>query len=176
MIYLASCYIQVGYREGITEGKEAKLQQGFDEGFAASVPTSRRIGRLRGQAHSFLAYLKALQTSTSSTSTSSSSQNTALVRSLFQETSHLLSSLSNIKRQDLFPPDLEAKAHAKTHAGEEQEDDLSSDRKDVEDLELAFESMAGRRTSLSQDEIREEALLSMMEARLDALKRKAGLQ
>jgi hypothetical protein len=38
----------VGYREGITAGKESALQEGFDTGFASvGAPLGRDIGFIR---------------------------------------------------------------------------------------------------------------------------------
>jgi hypothetical protein len=46
---------QAGYRDGISAGKEAALQEGFDVGFAdAGAPCGRELGVLRGLAAALL--------------------------------------------------------------------------------------------------------------------------
>ncbi|KAI8917058.1 essential protein Yae1, N terminal-domain-containing protein, partial [Powellomyces hirtus] len=37
-----------GYKDGITEGKKASLQQGFDQGYGNGVDIGLQLGRLRG--------------------------------------------------------------------------------------------------------------------------------
>lgn len=49
---------QAGYRDGISAGKEAALQEGFDAGFArAGAPRGRELGVLRGLAAALLHHL-----------------------------------------------------------------------------------------------------------------------
>ena len=51
----ASLCGQAGYRDGISAGKEAALQEGFDAGFAdTGAPRGREIGVLRGLAAALL--------------------------------------------------------------------------------------------------------------------------
>jgi hypothetical protein len=46
---------QAGYRDGISAGKEAALQEGFDAGFAdTGAPRGRELGILRGLAAALL--------------------------------------------------------------------------------------------------------------------------
>ncbi|TPX62876.1 hypothetical protein PhCBS80983_g00143 [Powellomyces hirtus] len=40
-----------GYKDGITEGKKASLQQGFDQGYGNGVDIGLQLGRLRGIAN-----------------------------------------------------------------------------------------------------------------------------
>jgi hypothetical protein len=49
---------QAGYRDGISAGKEAALQEGFDTGFARTgAPRGRELGVLRGLAAALLLHL-----------------------------------------------------------------------------------------------------------------------
>ena len=49
------CRGQAGYRDGISAGKEAALQEGFDSGFAdTGAPHGRELGVLRGLAVALL--------------------------------------------------------------------------------------------------------------------------
>lgn len=49
---------QAGYRDGISTGKEAALQEGFDAGFARTgAPRGRELGVLRGLAATLLLHL-----------------------------------------------------------------------------------------------------------------------
>ncbi|ORZ01019.1 hypothetical protein BCR43DRAFT_434255 [Syncephalastrum racemosum] len=37
-----------GYKEGIVEGKEVRMQNGFDQGFVEGLAAGKALGRLRG--------------------------------------------------------------------------------------------------------------------------------
>ncbi|KAF7345106.1 Yae1-N domain-containing protein [Mycena venus] len=55
---ISSEFTNVGYREGITAGKESALQEGFDTGFAGvGAPLGRDIGFLRGMSSALVAFL-----------------------------------------------------------------------------------------------------------------------
>lgn len=41
-------FFKAGYREGLDSGKEANLQQGFNQGFIYGANMSREWGKLRG--------------------------------------------------------------------------------------------------------------------------------
>ncbi|KAI9015073.1 hypothetical protein BC832DRAFT_189781 [Gaertneriomyces semiglobifer] len=38
----------VGYKEGISEGKQVSLQQGFDQGYVEGAEIAHQLGRMRG--------------------------------------------------------------------------------------------------------------------------------
>ncbi|EFX71228.1 hypothetical protein DAPPUDRAFT_309156 [Daphnia pulex] len=42
-----ACHSQ-GYLEGLTEGKERKLQEGFDQGYLAGIQQSQRLAEVKG--------------------------------------------------------------------------------------------------------------------------------
>ncbi|KAH9022312.1 hypothetical protein EDB85DRAFT_2151806 [Lactarius pseudohatsudake] len=55
---LSTNFTTAGYRDGISSGKEAALQEGFDAGFArAGAPRGRELGVLRGLAAALLLHL-----------------------------------------------------------------------------------------------------------------------
>ncbi|KAI9430227.1 hypothetical protein H4582DRAFT_2064040 [Lactarius indigo] len=55
---LSTTFTTAGYRDGISAGKEAALQEGFDAGFARSgAPRGRELGVLRGLAAALLLHL-----------------------------------------------------------------------------------------------------------------------
>ena len=55
MMMIHHCCGQAGYRDGISAGKEAALQEGFDAGFAdTGAPRGRELGVLRGLAAALL--------------------------------------------------------------------------------------------------------------------------
>ncbi|KAH8981868.1 hypothetical protein EDB92DRAFT_1952762 [Lactarius akahatsu] len=55
---LSTNFTTAGYRDGISSGKEAALQEGFDAGFARTgAPRGRELGVLRGLAAALLLYL-----------------------------------------------------------------------------------------------------------------------
>ncbi|KAH9172071.1 hypothetical protein EDB89DRAFT_1967542 [Lactarius sanguifluus] len=55
---LSTNFTTAGYRDGISSGKEAALQEGFDVGFARTgAPRGRELGVLRGLAAALLLHL-----------------------------------------------------------------------------------------------------------------------
>lgn len=162
-------YADVGYREGISEGKLSSLQEGFDQSFKTSVPPVRRLGRLRGAAAALLAY-----TTGSKTTSTSTSPDEALV----EKVRALISDLGRIKPSDILPIDQEALDHAKEHVGDEHED-LPREKKELDDLVDAFDVMAGQKVdgvNVAGERVQREAeLLSLLEQRFDVLQRSAGL-
>ncbi|KAJ3838056.1 hypothetical protein F5878DRAFT_652273 [Lentinula raphanica] len=97
-------FTTAGYREGITAGKEAALQEGFDAGFATvGVPIGREIGILRGVISALLSYV------------SLHGENLPGGESTLIEVRSIASQLSNIRFADIAPRDLEAEEHAREH-------------------------------------------------------------
>ncbi|KAK4055654.1 hypothetical protein OIV83_000200 [Microbotryomycetes sp. JL201] len=133
---LSSKFTDAGYRDGITEGKNSKLQQGFDQGFGLAAPYARRVGILRGVATSLLSLMTALSASTSgarsfgstaSSSAGSSKPGPAWVQATFNDETgrdktrivaqlrNIVERLSKLDESKVVPPDLEAIEHAQTH-------------------------------------------------------------
>nr|XP_018265652.1 uncharacterized protein I303_02023 [Kwoniella dejecticola CBS 10117]OBR87810.1 hypothetical protein I303_02023 [Kwoniella dejecticola CBS 10117] len=163
---LSNKFSDAGYREGITDGKLSTLQQGFDEGFAASVPLSRRVGVLRGKAAALLAI--AIATASAKSPTASPSRNT-ITSPTTEARSHshlhseidivdsireLIRQLSQLRRDDILPEDEERIAHEKEEHGHPTEgegkngnDDENkfeldrNDKRDLENLERSLEMM-----------------------------------
>ena len=120
-------YWQAGYREGITAGKEAASQEGFDVGFAnVGVPIGRELGLLRGASSVVLAFLN------KSSDISEKAQ-------MLAEAQEISSQLSRVRFSDIMPRDLEAEAHAREHLEAEGiELDINeeiADKREVEGLE-----------------------------------------
>lgn len=125
---LSSDFINAGYREGITAGKEGALQEGFDEGFAQTgAPTGRNLGMLRGFASALVSFLG-----------SSSAQGLPGREQLLNEARSISSALSNVRFSDIVPPDMQAIEHAKEHM-EDAEDVVTSEelqeKRNLESLE-----------------------------------------
>ncbi|KAF8889022.1 hypothetical protein BD779DRAFT_1439678 [Infundibulicybe gibba] len=128
---MSSDFTNVGYREGITSGKEAFLQDGFDAGFAdVGAPLGRELGMLRGVASATLAYL---------TFPASGVGNEMERQSMAVEARDIVSKLSDIRFSDIAPRDLEAEEHARQHLGlEDSEMELNEelmDKRKMENLE-----------------------------------------
>lgn len=122
-----NCFGQAGYREGITAGKEAASQEGFDVGFAnVGVPIGRELGLLRGTSSVVLAFLN------KSSDISEKAQ-------MLAEAQEISSQLSRVRFSDIMPRDLEAEAHAREHLEAEGiELDMNeelADKREVEGLE-----------------------------------------
>ncbi len=98
--------VQAGYRDGISAGKEAALQEGFDAGFARTgAPRGRELGVLRGLAAALLLRL----TRSSPGPAAELAQTQARVREIVDK-------LAAMRFADLVPRDEEATAHADAHA------------------------------------------------------------
>ncbi|KZT50676.1 hypothetical protein CALCODRAFT_444232 [Calocera cornea HHB12733] len=115
---LAEKYTNDGYREGITAGKEAHLQEGFDQGFSETgVPVGRNLGNMRGTAAALLQYLTQTQSHASSDAGPSPQ-----VRADLEEMKFITQRLAELQFRDVAPRDAEAIAHAREHGIEEEED------------------------------------------------------
>lgn len=89
----------MGYREGITSGKESALQEGFDDGFARiGAPLGRELGLLRGVASALLSFLVPIADS-----------------NMVNEVKDISAKLANVRLTDIAPRDLEAEQHAREH-------------------------------------------------------------
>ncbi|KAF9495555.1 hypothetical protein BDN71DRAFT_1447472 [Pleurotus eryngii] len=136
---ISSEFTNAGYREGITAGKEAALQEGFDAGFAnVGAPLGRELGILRGFASALLSYIPTL------------SQPGAIdpnvdLEQMLSSARHIASSLSKVRFTDIAPRDLEAEEHTREHLDAEgidmeQNPDLEEKRA-MEGLEDLLSSM-----------------------------------
>jgi len=171
---------QAGYREGITDGKLSTLQEGFDTSFASSVPSSRRLGQLRGRANALLAILTSSSSSrqppSSLCTTSTSSSDSDLDSGLVTAARALVSDLARVKRDDVLPIDAERIAHEKEEHGEDTAFELDhTDARAMEGLEDALGRLGGSKAPEPQGGLREEALLAALEERVRALEAQAGL-
>ncbi|KAJ3510581.1 hypothetical protein NLJ89_g4593 [Agrocybe chaxingu] len=123
---ISSEFTNVGYREGITAGKEGALQEGFDSGFAhIGAPIGRELGLLRGISSAILTFLQ----------TPPLNENLKLV----DEAQDISSQLSRIRFTDIMPRDVEAEEHARQHLEAEgvelDENEEIAAKHDVEGLE-----------------------------------------
>ncbi|KAG6867457.1 hypothetical protein C0993_002540 [Termitomyces sp. T159_Od127] len=130
---MSSEFTDVGYREGITAGKEAFVQEGFDAGFATiGAPLGRDLGLIRGQSSALLSFL----TSPSSAALGLSEN---AKEALVHEVRDIVSLLGNVRFSDIEPRDLEAEKHAKEHLESEgQEMEVHEDieaRRQMENVE-----------------------------------------
>lgn len=129
---------QVGYREGITAGKEGALQEGFDAGFAhVGVPVGRDLGNLRGIATAILSCLNSPPLMFG--------RDSAQVDAMKAEARDITSKLSNVRFSDIAPRDLEAEEHAREHL-EGDEMDLGEEITSKRDME-GIEDMLAKLTA-----------------------------
>ena len=170
---ISSDFLNAGYREGITAGKESALQAGFDEGFAETgAPIGRTIGLMRGNVSSLVSFLcsgRALPQGDEGER-----------RKLLDEARAISAALGNVRFSDIAPPDLEAERHAREHLEESVDDVVTSEelqgKRDIEGLEDLMSRMGAGASSGGQNEGRptmEDVI--KLEARLDALTRELGL-
>lgn len=118
-------FYQAGYREGITAGKEAHLQEGFDTAFASvGVPLGRQLGLLRGLTSSLVSFL----------STTASP--------LLPEARLIATRLSEFRLSDIAPRDLEAEQHAREHLEDAaNENEEIANKRNIESLEDMMANM-----------------------------------
>jgi hypothetical protein len=105
---------QIGYREGITAGKESALQEGFDEGFAKTgAPIGRELGYLRGIVNALSFTLGRVPIPASSGDAPQSQ--------IAERLQELTQRLNRLRLKDLAPRDLQEEAHAREHRDTEAE-------------------------------------------------------
>ena len=138
---LSSDFVNAGYREGITAGKEGALQEGFDEGFAQTgAPIGRDLGMLRGFSSAIVSFL-------------SSTRAGATPVNLLDEARAISQELANIRFSDIAPPDLQAEEHAREHL-ESADDVVTSEalqeKRDLESLEDMMNRMGAGQVSVEE--------------------------
>ncbi|KAF4565569.1 hypothetical protein EYR40_002364 [Pleurotus pulmonarius] len=137
---ISSEFTNAGYREGITAGKEAALQEGFDAGFAnLGTPIGRELGILRGFASALLSYIPTL-------SQTGAINHGVDLEQLLSSARHIASSLSKVRFTDIAPRDLEAEEHAREHLDAEgidmEQNPELEDKRTMEGLEDLLSSMS----------------------------------
>ncbi|KAG8862442.1 hypothetical protein FRB96_001513 [Tulasnella sp. 330] len=162
---MSESFINDGYREGITAGKEEALQEGFDDGFTSvGVPLGRQIGTLRGYTAGLLAFLEDSQPQAHANPNRNSnvvldaddrSKLIAEARSINQE-------LAKVRMEDIAPPDAQAEEHMKVHAAREESNAGASAEQPSEDpmdaISSAFGSLGTMDSPAQRARRRQEAL------------------
>ncbi|KAK4705351.1 hypothetical protein P7C70_g855, partial [Phenoliferia sp. Uapishka_3] len=163
---LSTRYSDEGYRDGITTGKQARLQHGFDQGFNQTSPFARKIGSLRGLASSLLAIL---------TTSSGAKHATELLQTLGENKAEIVaecravvSALGKLDAERVLPVDVEAEAHAKSHADEGMSLEMV-EKREMRAMEEAMNKMGGGSTG-------PESTLEECAARLEKLLEVCGIQ
>ncbi|KAJ7875383.1 hypothetical protein B0H14DRAFT_64261 [Mycena olivaceomarginata] len=167
---ISSEFTNVGYREGITAGKESALQEGFDTGFAVvGAPLGWDIGFLRGMASGSIAFLN------------SNLCNHLEKESLLVEARDVAAKLAVVRFTDVVPRDLEAEEHALEHLADSDdamdENEELSDKRKMEGLEDMLSRLTagaanpdvGDKSRPTMDDVR------ILEGRLQALNARLGL-
>lgn len=162
----------MGYREGITAGKEAAVQEGFDSGFAdVGAPLGRDLGIIRGQSSAILAFI--ISASPDILGVSKDEQ-----EAILNEAREIAAQLGNVRYSDIEPRDLEAEQHAREHLemdGEEMEvnDDIEK-RRQMEGVEdMLARLSAGTETKTTGRPTEGDVL--QLKVRLTALSGRLGL-
>ncbi|KIO29256.1 hypothetical protein M407DRAFT_242705 [Tulasnella calospora MUT 4182] len=178
-------FMNDGYREGITAGKEGALQEGFDEGFASDgVPLGRRVGTLRGIAAGLQAFVTTGLTGTSLNPPSQRGQ-----PALEAEVRAIIMGLESLEIGDLMPLDLLAEQHNLEHEQAEaqkqhndsteveMEGDTSGGGDSMEEMLEAFASVGTKDSATTKARRREQAMTTLrgLEERLSAVLQQLGL-
>ncbi|GAA6004592.1 hypothetical protein JCM11491_002161 [Sporobolomyces phaffii] len=145
---LSSRYSDAGYRDGITAGKNANLQAGFDQGFALAAPYARELGALRGIAASVLALLTTASGAKHSGTVlaaldDASSPATTTKDALVAELRDVVNALGKLDATRVLPVDAEAEEHAKSHEDEGVSQQMR-DRKEMREMEELLSGVGGR--------------------------------
>lgn len=152
--------LQAGYRDGITNGKNARLQAGFDQGFALAAPYARELGSLRGVAAS---YLTLLTTASAAKYAGPILADLQDKDSLVAELRELVTALGKLDEQKVLPVDAEAEEHAKSHEGEGVSL-IAQERREMREMEEMLGGLGGTKEQsmggLSECRVRLEGLLS----------------
>ncbi|KAJ7043468.1 hypothetical protein C8F04DRAFT_1072167 [Mycena alexandri] len=167
---ISSEFTTVGYREGITAGKEDALQEGFDTGFATvGAPLGREIGFLRGTASALVAFIN------------SSACRHPKKDELLAEARATAAGLAVVRFTDVVPRDLEAEAHAREHLADADEDDAMDENEDLADkrkMERLEDMLAGLSAQVGAPDKTARPTLDdvrALEGRLQALNAQLGL-
>lgn len=141
---LSSDFVNAGYREGITAGKEGALQAGFDDGFAhTGAPLGRDIGLLRGAVaalHAFLASARPLPPASGAQDGAEGAGREAWR----EEARAIAAGLGAVRFSDIAPRDEEAEAHAREHLAADADEgaDVPEEVQAARDVESLEDMMA----------------------------------
>ncbi|BGP15066.1 hypothetical protein JCM10213_002790 [Rhodosporidiobolus nylandii] len=145
---LANRYNDAGYRDGITAGKNARLQNGFDQGFALASPYARELGALRGIAASLLALL----TTTGGSAKYAGpvvavldARGTGAKEQVVAELREVVNALGKLDANKVLPPDEEAEQHAREHE-DEGLSEVMRQRKEMREMEELMGGLGGAKT------------------------------
>jgi len=129
-------FMNSGYREGITAGKEDALQEGFDAGFAEyGAPIGRDIGTLRGVAAALL-FVVYKEGRTGGATEAQRHQKVIL---------EIVTELGKLNMTELLPPDADAIEHAKEHAHADNHDATAADADlQLEEVKRTWEHARGK--------------------------------
>ncbi|GAA5832142.1 hypothetical protein JCM3766R1_003738 [Sporobolomyces carnicolor] len=142
---LSSRYSDAGYRDGITAGKNAKLQSGFDQGFALAAPYARELGSLRGVAASLLSLLTTASGAKHASTLYDSLEGGggSSKESVVAELREIVNALGKLDAVRILPVDAEAEEHAKSHEDEGISQQMR-DRKEMREMEDMLSGIGGK--------------------------------
>ncbi|GAA5882053.1 hypothetical protein JCM16303_005579 [Sporobolomyces ruberrimus] len=141
---LSSRYSDAGYRDGITAGKNNKLQTGFDQGFAQAAPFARELGSLRGVAASLLSLLTTASGAKHAGTLIDSLQGggTGSKEQIVVELREIVNALGKLDANRILPVDQEAEEHAKSHEDEGISQQMK-DRREMREMEDMLSGIGG---------------------------------
>ncbi|GAA5961524.1 hypothetical protein JCM21900_006313 [Sporobolomyces salmonicolor] len=139
---LSQRYSDAGYRDGITAGKNSKLQAGFDEGFALAAPYARELGALRGIAANLLSILTTAGGAKLSSSLVGCVSDPSAKDRVVGELRELVNALGKLDAVRILPVDREADEHARSHADEGISQELR-ERREMREMEALLGGLGG---------------------------------
>ncbi|GAA5889528.1 hypothetical protein JCM8208_001051 [Rhodotorula glutinis] len=181
---LSTRFSDAGYRDGITQGKNERLQAGFDQGFALAAPYARELGALRGMAASLLALLTV--PSANAKKHAGPLLDAALAAAggpldadrIVAELRDVVSALGRLDAVKVMPVDEEAEAHAREHADEGISEVLRERRemRAVEDMMSGLGGGEGGEARKESGETTGEAQVAECRRRLGEVLKVFGLE
>ncbi|GAA6004931.1 hypothetical protein JCM10207_008455 [Rhodosporidiobolus poonsookiae] len=138
-------YSDAGYRDGITAGKNARLQAGFDQGFTLASPYAREVGGLRGLAASLLALLTTTGGSAKYAGpllASLDARGPTTKDEVVAELRDIVNALGKLDAVKVLPVDEEAVQHAKEHE-DEGVSEVMRQRKEMREMEELMGGLGG---------------------------------
>lgn len=145
--HATSC-LQAGYRDGITAGKNSRLQTGFDQGFSLAAPYAREIGALRGIAASLLSLLTVPSANATKNARPvledafSPEGGQEQKERVVAELRELVSALGRLDANKVLPVDEEAEQHAREHE-DEGISEVMRQRKEMREMEELMGGLGG---------------------------------
>ncbi|WFD44800.1 hypothetical protein MPSI1_003471 [Malassezia psittaci] len=125
---MESQFFNIGYTEGLEQGKLAHLQRGFDHGYnTVGMQVGRSFGQIRGSAHSLMHILAKRLSKASHRSSSHTSEE---LKKLMSEVQSFCAEFDAIKLEQIAEPDWENVQHEAEHHSQDDTDSYVAEKRE----------------------------------------------